>query len=228
MELNVARSEFKYAVSEIAAARIRANLGDVMKRDPMGGSTGYMVRSLYFDTPDDRDYYDKIDGLEVRQKVRLRIYSSRDTTAKLELKRKEGAYQWKRSIILSREDAELLSEGRYSIVRKRMDSPFSRQLLTMMELNSYEPKTLIEYRRLAFVADIDNTRITFDTSLRASQSGLDLFAAHPAYHPILHPPILEVKYTHFFMSHIKFALNVANQMPMAISKYCLGRQISFY
>jgi SPX domain protein involved in polyphosphate accumulation len=35
----------------------------------------YTVRSIYFDTPDFQNYYDKVDGLSFRKKVRLRGYN---------------------------------------------------------------------------------------------------------------------------------------------------------
>ncbi|MCC8165054.1 MAG: polyphosphate polymerase domain-containing protein [Planctomycetes bacterium] len=227
-EISVARNELKYVLDPVRAARLAGTLGLILDRDPMGGPAGYSVRSLYFDTLDDSDYQDKIDGLESRQKVRIRIYTPEDKTAKLELKRKIGAHQWKRSVTLTREQARRVIAGDYAGVQAELDAPFPRQLLSMMELNGYQPKTVVEFRRLAFVANADNTRVTFDSDLRASQSLSDLFTRHPAYHIIDHPLVLEVKYTHYLMSHIKFALGLADEVPVSVSKYCLGQQISFY
>lgn len=187
MEIGVARTETKYALDDLTAARLRGALDMVMQRDAMGGVDGYRVRSLYFDTPLDDDYQDKMDGYEERQKVRLRIYSPDDQKAKLELKRKVGKYQWKKTLTVSREDACGLIEGRYARLIEKIDSPFGKKLISMMERQAYRPATLIEFRRLAFVAPIETTRVTFDTKLEASQSTPDLFAVAPAYHPILHP-----------------------------------------
>lgn len=228
MEEGVARTETKYALDEATAARLRAKLDMVMQRDGMGGPYGYMVRSLYFDTPFDQDYHDKIDGFESRRKIRLRIYNPADEKAKLELKRKIGKYQWKKSLTVSKNDAMMLMECRYAELKEKLNSTFAKQLLTEMEHEVYTPKTVIEFRRLAYVTPIENTRVTFDTRLTASQSLLDLFAANPSYHPILHPAILEVKYTNILASHIKTVLQTADQLPLSVSKYCLGRQISFY
>lgn len=228
MEINVARTETKYALDEVTAARLRGALDAVMHRDPMGGVDGYRVRSLYFDTPFDQDYHDKIDGFEERQKIRLRIYSPDDKKAKLELKRKVGKYQWKKTATVSREDAVRLMNGEYGPVRESTDSPFAKKLIAMMERQVYTPRTLVEFRRLAFVISVENTRVTFDTKLEVSESQLDLFAQNPAYVPILHPVILEVKYTNILASYVRSTLELANQLPVSISKYCLGRQISFY
>lgn len=228
MEENVARTESKYSLDDVTAAKLRNVLDIVMERDPMGGDDGYVVRSLYFDTPFDQDYHDKIDGFETRQKVRLRIYNSNDQTAKLELKRKVGKYQWKKTVSISRDDAYRLIDGQYATVGEKLESPFAKKLISMMERHCYIPRTVVEFRRLAYIARIEKTRITFDTKLQASQSQFDLYCPDPAYHPILHPVILEVKFTNILATHIKMALALANQLPVSVSKYCLGRQISFF
>lgn len=227
-EESVARTENKYALDDVTAAKLRGVLEHVMQRDPHGGDDGYPVRSLYFDTPFDQDYHDKVDGFEVRQKVRLRIYSPNDQKAKLELKRKIGKYQWKSTVTVSRDDACRLIDGQYAAVGEKTQSPFVKKLVSMMERHCYRPRTTIEFHRLAFIIRIENTRVTFDTKLQASQSLQDLYSPNPAYYPILHPAILEVKYTNILASQIKMAIATANQLPLSVSKYCLGRQISFF
>ena len=39
-------------------------------------STKNRIRSLYFDTINDKDYEEKEDGVRVRRKIRLRIYDA--------------------------------------------------------------------------------------------------------------------------------------------------------
>ena len=73
-----------------------------------------MVRSLYFDSIYDNDYFDKISGLEVRKKIRLRIYSPEQTTVKLELKQKRGSAQKKTSLSITKKQAEEMVCGNYT------------------------------------------------------------------------------------------------------------------
>ncbi len=40
-------------------------LANIMSMDTHGTSQGYMIRSLYFDSYDDRDYVEKCDGVEL-------------------------------------------------------------------------------------------------------------------------------------------------------------------
>ena len=99
----VLRQEKKYAINLSDGAVLRRRLGAVMHGDAHNGPQGYTIRSLYFDTPDDQDFHDKLDGLELRRKLRLRTYSPRSDFAMLEMKQKEGPYQRKRSLRLGRE-----------------------------------------------------------------------------------------------------------------------------
>ena len=107
----VMREEKKYALDVAEGAVLRTRLAQVMHADAHNGARGYSIRSLYFDTLDDQDFWDKIEGIELRRKIRLRIYSPADTVAKLEMKQKQGPYQKKRSLAISRADAIALCAG---------------------------------------------------------------------------------------------------------------------
>lgn len=229
LELSVARRETKFFIDEVTASFLRSSLESVlMPRDPMGGPDGYMVRSLYFDTVYDGDYNDKVDGLDIRRKIRLRIYSPDAKTAKLEIKQKRGIEQWKRSAIVPREYVSLLLSGKYGELRRKLDSPFAQSLLSTMEVEGYIPRTIVEYNRLAYMLETDNTRVTFDSRLQATEANYDLFSSDLAMYPIPVPTILEVKYTNFLLSHLRSALMLADMLPTSASKYCLGRQIGYY
>lgn len=228
-EIDIARRETKYLINAVVAGSLRGALDAVlMPLDPMCGPEGYMVRTLYFDTLFDSDYNDKVDGLEIRRKIRLRIYSPDAEEAKLELKQKRGIEQWKHSVFLTRDDVSLLIAGEYATLKERLNSPFARSLLATMELEGYMPKTIVEFTRLAYMLETDNTRVTFDTRLRATEASFNLFSTELAMYPINIPTILEVKYTHFLLSHIRSALTMSGMLPISTSKYCLGRGIAYF
>jgi len=224
-ETKVARREMKYLLNQCTASSLKAKIQKVLPIDNYSGSDGYAVRSLYFDTVYDRDFHDKVDGLEIRHKIRLRIYSAADLVAKLEVKKKQGSDQWKYSATIAREDAELMVQGRYEKVLAKYKSPFIQAVLRQMIMESYIPKTIVEFHRLAFTEKTNDTRITFDTSLKASEAGFDLFSPKLHLYAVRYPVIMEVKFNRFLLSHIKTVLQLANQLPVATSKYCLGRQI---
>ena len=110
----VFREEKKYLISLPEALQACHRLAQVMHEDPHNGISGYPVRSLYFDTLDDRDFREKAAGVELRRKLRLRCYDPAADFAMLEMKQKQGASQLKRSLRVTREDAQALTRGDYA------------------------------------------------------------------------------------------------------------------
>lgn len=66
----VLRQEKKYLMTYGQFRSLDGILSSLLHVDENGGKNGYMVRSLYFDTLQERDYYEKEDGLEIRRKIR--------------------------------------------------------------------------------------------------------------------------------------------------------------
>ena len=223
----VLRQEKKYAINLADGVILGGRLGAVMHADVHNGAQGYTIRSLYFDTPDDQDFQDKVDGLELRRKIRLRTYSLRSDFAMLEMKQKEGPYQRKRSLRLSREDARRLCRGDYQPLQS-YDAPFAAECYGLMHCRCYRPKTIVEYRRQAFVARENHIRITLDSRITATESSLDVFSERLPMYAAMDPfhMVLEVKYNGFLLSYIKDLLDLVERSELSVSKYCLARSIS--
>lgn len=220
----VYRQEKKYFMNLLDMARLSARLDQVMLRDAHSGAQGYAIRSLYFDSLDERDYQEKVDGIELRRKLRLRIYDPAADFAMLEMKQKEGIYQKKRSLRIARADAEALARGCYDSLLSYPD-PFAAECYGLMTMWCYRPKTIVEYRRLAYIARENKIRITFDRDIRANEACCDLFSPNLNLYPVLDPfnLVLEVKYNGFLLSYIKDLVNGANRSELSVSKYCLAR-----
>ena len=90
--ISVLRREEKYALNVSEAVAYTDRFSKIMMPDKFSKNGNYMVRSLYFDTVDDADFFDKLNEQNLRRKIRLRIYDPSDKTAKLELKQKENIY----------------------------------------------------------------------------------------------------------------------------------------
>lgn len=223
----VMRQEKKYAIDIAEGATLLAKLSSVMIPDEHNGPGGYTIRSLYFDTPDDSDYTDKIDGLELRRKIRMRIYSPTHDFAMLEMKQKSGPYQLKRSLRLTRAAAERLIHGDYTPLLG-YDEPFAAECYALMRLRCYRPKTVVEYERTAFLARENHIRITFDRCIRASETDLNLFEEHTNYCPVMDEfgMVLEVKYNGFMLSYIKDLLVDVHRPEISVSKYCMARGVT--
>ncbi|MBQ7557134.1 MAG: polyphosphate polymerase domain-containing protein [Lachnospiraceae bacterium] len=223
----VLRRELKYIVDEASAARMRSELSEVLRLDPNGGDEGYVIKSLYFDTPDDSDFMDKLDGLDVRRKIRLRTYGAPDSPLKLELKEKTGKQQRKRSVILTREEAERIQEGEYGLLLDR-PGDFPKQLYLRMFTNLYRPKCVVVYRRIAFLSEYSETRVTFDTELCSSESNLNLFDRNAVYWPVgdTGSITMEVKFSGVLMSFIRQVIKRCGAQQVSNSKYVTARTVT--
>ena len=218
------RHEWKHEIRPSDLLTLRSRLGAVLERDRHAVNGSYEIRSLYFDTLQERDFYEKEDGLEIRRKIRLRTYSPTSDFAMLEMKQKEGCYQKKRSLRVDRKDALELTEGRYQCLLNYAD-PFAAECYALMHMQCYRPKTVVEYKRKAYIAKENKIRITFDHEIRATECNMDLFAQNLNLYPVLDPfnGVLEVKYNGFLLSYIKNLVNGADRSELSVSKYCLAR-----
>ena len=226
--LTVLRREEKYALSIEEAICYANRFAQLMMSDQFSKNGKYVVRSLYFDTMDDKDFHDKLNEQNQRRKVRLRIYSPDDQYAKLELKQKENVYQKKRSLSIRKEDALALIDGNYSVLLSYKD-PFADEMFTIMSGEFYRPKSVIEYQRQALIARENSIRITFDSCIQATEYNFDLFSPSLPLYPVLgaNKAILEIKYNHFLPAYLSDILSQIDRRSITASKYCMGRQFSY-
>ena len=224
----VLREEKKFLISIEEFVKKSHILQQFMMQDEHNGTHGYLIRSLYFDTPFDDDYFEKTAGIECRRKIRLRIYDTDNNFAMLEMKQKQGACQRKRSLKISRDEAERMIRGEYSILLS-YEEPFAAEIYGLMQKKCYRPKTIVEYHRKAFIAKENKIRITFDNQIVSTESHFDLFSKKLNMNPVLDPydVILEVKYNGFLLSYIKEMINNIDKSELSVSKYCLARQNAY-
>ena len=130
---DVLREEKKFLLNQAEALKLRNYLSNVVHTDSHNGPDGYQVRSWYFDSLSNRDFQEKEDGLELRRKFRLRVYSPDADFALFEMKQKQGPYQRKRSLRLSRREAQALIEGDYSVLLNS-GSEFGQECYSIMEM----------------------------------------------------------------------------------------------
>lgn len=223
----VFRQEKKYFMTLPDLFQLAGRLDQVLHQDEHNGSQGYRIRSLYFDTLEDGDFWEKIEGVERRQKLRLRLYDPAASFAMLEMKQKQGEYQRKRSLRLSRSDAMAIAAGRYDCLLAYRN-PFAAECYGLLHGKCYRPKTIVEYQRKAYIAKENRIRVTLDHRIRATEASLALFDPKLNTVPVLDSfhGILEVKFNGFLLSYIKQLLNQADRAPLSASKYCMARSAS--
>ena len=223
----ITRKERKFLITSEQMYHDTHVLSQVLREDPHNRGDGYMIRSLYFDTPDDRDFHEKEDGIELRRKLRLRCYAPDADFAVLEMKQKQGDSQRKRSLRMARADAQRLIQGDYSVLL-RYAEPFAAECFGMLHMYAYRPKSVVEYRRKAYVAKENKIRITYDHHIIGTESCFDIFSRDLLQNPLLYPSlvVVEVKYNGFLLSYIKDMMERCNASELSVGKYSLSRALS--
>lgn len=226
--ISVCRTEEKYPLDLIQACKYRALFSSVLACDSYSRNGDYMVRSLYFDTIDDKDFFQKVTEQNLRRKIRLRIYSPENDFAKLEIKQKENIFQKKRSLIVSKEDALQLIDGNYSVLQK-YQSKLAAELYSIMCTEVYVPRSIVEYQRYALMAKENNIRLTFDSRIRATESNFDLYGETLPLTPVFPQDrvIFEVKYDKFILKYISDIISTIDARNISSSKYCLSRSVGY-
>ena len=220
------RHEFKYFISEQEIEILRSRLSVVASLDPHVIDSGqYTIRSLYFDNFCDRCYYENENGVDPREKYRIRIYNGSTDFIALECKRKERGKTLKSSCNISEDECRDLIQGKPPAVFTDKRAPLLKTSVLMYD-ELLLPKVIVEYDRIPYIYPLGNVRITFDTNIRSSSDISGFLEKRIPSRPILQSGhhILEVKYDEFLPDHIKTVLELGSLSQTAFSKYYLCRK----
>lgn len=218
-KISIYRSELKYMINEVKAMSLASEFQRVLIPDVYSTQGAYKVKSLYFDTINNCDFYNKRNGEYEKKKIRLRTYDANCEVIKLEWKEKVGDLQHKTSIIISRDEAVALMRGDYSFLLSRKEKEAYR-FYSMLQLGIYRPVVMIEYDRQAYIYSEFNTRITFDRNVRYSEINFNIFDPNINYNYVLYDNlILEVKYNKILVRFIKKILANKGLTNVSYSKY---------
>lgn len=221
--VSLARIEQKYLLHPAQVQQLRTKLAKALVADAFCGKEGYRVKSLYFDTPQNRDLNETLDGVYARQKIRLRIYDEADEQVKLECKAKRGQYQQKTTLTLNRAQAGQFIQGQYGFLLGINTAPAAH--IYGIVAAGYRPVSVVEYTRHAYVWPQHNTRISLDSRVQGSATSLDLFKRNLPLLPILPPgaTVLEVKYNRVLEAFLRDLLTGYCKVRLSVSKYANGR-----
>lgn len=219
------RHELKHSLNAGQDRLLASRLRKLFPHDKNADSHGvYRVSSLYFDTPGDRALREKIDGVNCREKFRLRHYNGNLSYIRLEKKYKINGMCGKRSARISAEDVEKLLAGEIGFLLESGD-PLLQELYSKMRGQLLAPRTVVTYDREAFLFEPGNVRITLDRNLRTGLSSRDFLNPDLHHAPVSDgTTVLEVKYDEFLPEIVKMAVQVPNTRASAYSKYAVCRR----
>lgn len=217
------RHEIKHEIGYADILILRKRLSAVMKADPYATDGRYAIRSLYFDSPDDKALREKIDGAMLREKYRIRLYNYDTSVIRLERKYKYGGLGRKDSALLTIGQAESIVNGNVDWM-KTHDNAVIRGFYSRIRHERLDAKVIVDYIREPFVFPAGNVRVTLDYSIRTALRCTDFLNPHCPTIPVMGDPcILEVKWDNFLPDVIRNAVQLGDRHATAYSKYAACR-----
>ena len=213
------RHEWKHEINYQDRITLLARLSAVMKRDSHAVNGAYRIRSLYFDTPTDKALREKIDGVNIREKFRIRYYNGDTSFIMLEKKSKLGGLCAKESCRLTAEEAQRIVDGDFAWLAAS-GRPLCVELYSKMNSQGLRPRTIVDYTRDPFVFAPGNVRVTIDYDIRTGGLRTDFLNPETLTLPAGDAPIiLEVKWDDFLPDIIRDAVTIPGRRVSAFSKY---------
>ncbi len=220
------RSEHKTIISVLDGNVIENRLKKLLPYDQYSSSIGkYTVSSLYFDSIGNRALQEKIDGVAVREKFRIRFYNRDTSFIRLEKKIKHFQRTSKFQATVSLDFVQrILNDDCFSEIPNNSD--LVREFLMKKKIYMLHPVSFVHYERTAYHYAVNDVRITLDRNIHSQSSflGTTLQSFKLSLPIINHGSIiLEVKYNHFLPSFIQNLLLIPNMVLTAASKYAASR-----
>ena len=219
------RHENKFFISTAACRMLQGRLQAAMEQDEhTGPDRRYLIRSLYFDDYLQSGLLDKVEGVEKREKFRIRFYDMDDRFIRLEAKQKVGSMTKKLSAPLTRAQADAILRGDFWDLYNS-EHQLLRNFYLKARTRLLRPAVIVDYEREAYV--FRDVRITFDHDLHSGHYSTDLFSRDILTLPVLPSDrvILEVKYDDALPYFVRQLLKTTPAARCAISKYELCREL---
>jgi hypothetical protein len=217
------RHEWKHELNRLDLLMLRQRLRAVMEPDPHAVDGRYFIRSLYFDNLRDKALREKLDGVNKREKFRVRYYNGDPSVIHLEKKSKRGGLGTKYSAPLSGDETRRILEGDLAWM---LNSPHSlvQELYCKMLGQGLQPKTIVDYTREPYIYAPGNVRVTLDYDIRTGLSCMDFLDPDCPTIPAGDAPILlEVKWDEFLPDIIRDIVQLPGRHASAFSKYAQCR-----
>ncbi len=224
------RFELKYVADRRLVEAFRQELPARLERDPHGVDGFYPIWSTYYDSPDLRFYWEKIDGEKFRRKLRIRHYGTPDeltgdTPVFAEIKQRVNRVTQKRRVRLPYEEALQLCAGNSPEAADPQDAAVMDEIETMVQQNMLRPTTVVGYVREAFFGRDEDSglRVTIDSRIRGRDRDLDLRFSGEGENRYIIPPhlsVVEMKVNERVPYWLTELIARHNISLIRVSKYC--------
>ena len=221
------RHELKFIINSMDADILKYRLSLLMDVDTnsCNEDNTYFIRSLYFDDIYNNAYYEKIDGLEKREKYRIRIYNFDDSFIRLERKEKNRVLTYKEQTKISKEDCINFMNCDFDLI-DTSNNRLLEDFVLKYKFNQIKPDVIVDYRRLAYTYDVEDVRVTFDENIKSGRYNCDLFDKDILSYDVLNEneSVLEVKFNDYIPNHIAKVIMTIPSIRLAVSKFALCKE----
>lgn len=222
------RHELKFLMNKKTAEILKYRLSLLLPFDEFAleNDGSYYIRSLYFDDIYDTAYYEKIDGIEEREKYRIRFYNFDISYITIELKGKKGNVGYKLQDQINYKEYYYIINQDYDKIVIEDRKVLERFILDCKRKNLV-PSIIVDYERTAYTYPISDVRLTFDSSIASGKYDCDFFNKDMMLYDALEKDslILEVKYNEFLPDFIKEVIQSVPMTRISMSKFALCREL---
>ncbi len=225
------RHEYKYPLSMGDIVIEESKISILAEKDKHVGENGfYHIRSLYFDDFENNCFMDNENGVDNREKYRIRIYNCSMERIILEIKQKLHGKTHKSSCPISYEQCQKLMRGEVPDDISKEQKVLQR-LAYLMQVRLMRPAVIVDYDRVPYVyrKEDANVRITFDsniTSIKETEAFFDADAKGRVVMPV-GKALMEVKFDSFLPDEVYCLLQLSGLKASTFSKYYLCRKFGY-
>ena len=222
------RHEYKYPLTNGQMLIENAKISALAQKDAHAGKNGfYNIRSLYFDDYENSCYLDNENGVDDREKYRIRIYNHSTEHIALEIKKKTRGKTSKCSCPITLIQCRQLMEGRIPVDIEPQQQVLHR-LAYLMAVKRMRPVVIVDYDRVPYVYRMSdaNVRVTFDHHIM-SVGDVSTFLDEKAAGRSVMPAgwsLMEVKFDSFLPDEVYAVLQLGGLRADTFSKYYLCRK----
>ena len=229
------RFEIKYQISLKERDNILKYIRPFMKLDPhVQNKYDYEVRSLYFDSNFGHSFLEKVDGIAIRNKLRIRYYpdfsKNNQKFVFIEIKKKIKENVAKSRIFVPLESALNILESNHEEAKQFYEEVSVQDKSTLKEIwflykkHNLKPKCIVSYKRQPFLSKVENSfRLTFDTNLRVRNYNLDLKIGGGSKYIVPRGIcVMEAKFNNFIPNWAIKIIQKNNCVQFKISKFASG------
>ena len=227
------RYEFKYILNKKISDQIEKEARNFMVYDGHVNkelNNKYFVRSLYFENNFASNFYEKVDGMKIRRKYRLRTYSNffdPKVPIFFEVKGRIAERTYKKRINIKNKYLNLfLSQSQnFNLLNLYPNNEIIINFIFDSFRKNLKPLILVDYKRRPYINKFGlYFRLTFDTNLLSSKTN-NLFS-NDKYSSWLECKagytILEVKFDRSIPAWFHRIIQCYNLKRKSVSKFVLG------